>query len=154
MSSEAWELTKEWRRIIVMDLLESVIPKAKRHAMPKKTIFDRAVKEYKRREEKFKEQYPFLQRHKDFFINVKTIAYYWPDVKDIWAQEGKFVPWNWNGVWLSHSKSQIEDMGHKHQRIINHSAERYNFRAELANKKRNTQLPAMTVQLALPAGAE
>ena len=74
MSSEAWELTKEWRRIIVMDLLELVIPKAKGHAMPKRTIFDRAVKEYKRHEDKFKEQYPFLHNHKDFFINAAPLA--------------------------------------------------------------------------------
>lgn len=154
MSSEAWELTKEWRRIIIMDLLELVIPKAKGHAMPKRTIFDRAVKEYKRHEDKFKEQYPFLHNHKDFFINAKTIAFYWPDVKDIWAQEGKFVCWNWKGVWLSHSKTQIEDAMTRHQRLVSCNAERYNWRAELANKKRNTQLPAMTVQLALPAGGE
>lgn len=152
MSSDGWKLTKEMRRTISAELVWEFIPKTQKDARPKATIFQQIVETWEQ-DHKDKKDDPFLETHSDFFISEKTLAFYWPDIKDILAQDGKFiavVPGRHGGVYATRSTVAITRAFNAHQHIIKRSAERYNFRAELANKKARTQLPSMAVQLALP----
>jgi len=139
------------RRQVCAGLVWDVIPKAEAKALTKKRLVKDALRNYREQSGALKESDPFLSQYSDKFINAKFILGKWADIKDELAQEGRFIAYNHKGVWGSRSQAQLEQTFASHRLGVQKSAERYTYRAELANKKHDLEVPVLTIQLLLPA---
>lgn len=150
---ENMAIVKHERRSIWFELVKAVIPRKEADAIPKRRVLQLAIDLYEAEKDQRQDAEPFLSCHSDNFISVTTGLTYWPDIRQIAAANGLYLAWSpGKGVFGTTAKSVITRTFEAEQRQVKASAERYNYKAELVNKKRKMQLPAMAVQLALPPG--
>jgi len=140
------------RREVAAELVKKVAPRSERDATPKATVVKTAVEHFEEHRDDLLASDPFLRDYSHTFVNPKTFLDYWADIRRNLAKDGVSMLWNSQGVWISKSKKAIEAAHARERQNIQRTAERYNVRSELTNKRKRMQMPSLAIQLLLPAG--
>ena len=149
----------EWRRDVLADLLQETLPKAQKDYTTWAKAIIEALEYYEKHKKEIQKGDSMFGGHKDSFINVKTFYNWKADVRDKLAERGLHIANATDrgrivGIYLTRHRAAIGEYFSWARKIVENTADRHNYRSDLANEKLQMQLPGMAVTLSLPAPRE